>query len=782
MTSTPWSVVTKPSGSTGFAMDPSWTDLAPAQYEDIMRPAEGGGLHHLSSLLQMHTKSIRLLTEALQRQASVKTRYAALTSFSGSLSHLEGAVTPTANRFDSTADRFDSTADRFDSTANRFDSTADRVDSMYDLPGSLEDQLEQVSRFVEQLALLNPAAQAPPIPLRNPARLPTEMPGHISTAPFPLSSPASSSRRASLKTASPSAPSSISSPTSNHSPPSLAGSSPPTTPRRLDFGRPSARCSTSTYGSHTHPEPSETSRVRSTSRLSPFPARQRSITKLHRSGTTASQEAAFEKDAFRNAAVLCDVRGSLVEYSQQTQPDPDCPSDIADIEMVEACTSCRIAVVRKRIPSTETRAARFVTSIWALNSDNNVRVELKIDKGEALIPYSSYFSPAKVSTTVPCELRFHDVRFGNQLLRTARTSWVNFVFADAAGATLFQGALMGRTLLATFRTSKTMRIHDGPMAAFAYAEQMCALENLRIWEDPDSGAVIGLVHFSASFRPGYLAFYLNSSTNPVQVAESGPREVKIKGLRVPIAEAGRAMRKDSVVDDTDAVAEAGGVLGGAGKERRWSTAGVKSKGNKVEVDRKKVISGAKMEFASAAEKSGFLALVHEYQTPGKLLNGQLQNADFTNVDSIAKHVHSLILFSATGDRSLNQLLNSGFHPHIPIGHTKKDVAFRLVPNTRRLHPTKDMDWEHGTDKVTLPPMILGINHSVQLNEASLARFTNASQWLTPPRPTPARSLQKTGTAHITSSSRTSTGLGVWARSGSSGSSGATGTTSNLLTN
>jgi hypothetical protein len=48
---------------------------------------------------------------------------------------------------------------------------------------------------------------------------------------------------------------------------------------------------------------------RSTSRstLSPYPAAQPDLVKLHRSSTTASQKVAFEKEAFRNSAVLCDV-------------------------------------------------------------------------------------------------------------------------------------------------------------------------------------------------------------------------------------------------------------------------------------------------------------------------------------------------------------------------------------------------------------------------------------------------------------------------------------------
>jgi hypothetical protein len=156
-------------------------------------------------------------------------------------------------------------------------------------------------------------------------------------------------------------------------------------------------------------------------------------------------------------------------------------------------------------------------------------------------------------------------------------------------AALFQNELMGRTLLATFRTEKTMRIHEGISKSFSYAEQMCGLENLRVWEDNDTGAIIALIHFSADFRNGYLAFYLNSSVNPIKVKDDGNREVKIKGLRVPVDRGDRAMREDSAV---------------AGS--------VKDKG-KGKDDAKNVISGAKIEFASDMEKKEFMAMVKEMQ-------------------------------------------------------------------------------------------------------------------------------------------------------------------------
>jgi hypothetical protein len=226
------------------------------------------------------------------------------------------------------------------------------------------------------------------------------------------------------------------------------------------------------------------------------------------------------------------------------------------------------------------------------------------------VPYVGYFAPTKVSITVPCELKFHDVKLGNRPSKLAQTSWVNYIFDTSHGtsvvyialmisnttsdAALFQNELMGRTLLATFRTEKTMRVHEGIGKSFSYAEQMCGLETLRVWEDNDTGAIIALIHFSADFRNGYLAFYLNSSVNPIKVKDEGNREVKIKGLRVPIDRGDKAMRKDSVV-----------ALNAKEKGR--------GKEDAKKVEKEKVISGAKVEFASDMEKREFIEMVKEMQ-------------------------------------------------------------------------------------------------------------------------------------------------------------------------
>lgn len=158
---------------------------------------------------------------------------------------------------------------------------------------------------------------------------------------------------------------------------------------------------------------------------------------------------------------------------------------------------------------------------------------------------------------------------------------------------------MGRTLLATFRTEKTLRTHSGLSKSFAYAEQMCGLETLRIWQDNDTGAVIALIHFSADFRRGYLAFYLNSSNTPISVKDDGSRQVKIRGLRVPLDGAHPSAASTST---TSTSASSG------------SSSSSSKKKNADKDDR--VISGAKIEFATDMEKREFLDLC-------KVMAGQL---------------------------------------------------------------------------------------------------------------------------------------------------------------
>ncbi|EUC33561.1 hypothetical protein COCCADRAFT_95832 [Bipolaris zeicola 26-R-13] len=593
----------------GFAIERAWSDLVLAEYKTIPWTTEGGDLVNLRDLLQVHKHAITVLVQALQRLSSTR---------------LERVVKP----------------------------MAERIDSMYTSSSSLDQQLDEVHRMVQDLDIMSRDSATPPVPPKHPARTPSTGDASYQSSTLDHSDLSRSPpRNPNLKISLPSIP--YNQRLSQYSTASLTNGPPTPLPTRESISEASImdsslRYSSSSYASSEAGQSStgwqspqsaakqlrlsrqqsistrngpaspeireQTQRLKnrySTLHSSPIlgpevphelgrTLSQAEIEQLHRSATTASQRNAFEKEAFRNSAILCDVRGKVVEYSHRINRD-----DPRDVEMITVCTDCRIAVVRKRITDPETRTVRVVTSIWVFSDDTQVRMELRMQDEHMYIPYASYFSPAKVSITVPCELRFYDVSHASGPARVAQTSWVNYVFDSPQckkASALFQNELMGRTLLATFRTEKTLRTHSGLSKSFAYAEQMCGLETLRIWQDNDTGAVIALLHFSADFRTGYLAFYLNSARDPLSIKDDGMRQVKIRGLKVPVDAAGSQTPDPS----SSAVAAGAGAGSTKGKDRAGSVAGIKKKKKQDKEDG--VISGAKVEFATEVEKREFLDL------------------------------------------------------------------------------------------------------------------------------------------------------------------------------
>ncbi|KAF1974575.1 hypothetical protein BU23DRAFT_504997 [Bimuria novae-zelandiae CBS 107.79] len=613
-----YQVVRKTRNSGGFAVERSWSDMVLAQYKTMMWTTDGGSLQNLRYLLQMHANTINLTMRAVQ---------------SKSLAHLESVVNP----------------------------IAEQVDSIQHRTRTLSQQLDEANRIVKDIASRSHLPPTPNTMAGSPEATPGNSlqplqssktpPEHYSAAEF---FPKRQNSTRSIRPQSP--PPTYGSPemSAPSSPPRSTLSSPQVARKRIpefSVGGPGSRYSAVSTASSDgdsshdskaplryaylsrHPSTKGPSLAKSvaerearykpdsgvfspmlpppTMSLPPLPdvdagasasdaaslmsglslgnhaqsqSTESEIKQLHRSSMTLIQKEQFEKAAFRNAAILCDVRGTTVEYAQQVSPSPDSPT----VSMITACDDCRIAVVRKREPMPDAHDdIRIMTSIWVFSADNTVRLELKMVDGEMYVPYSSYFSPTKISITVPCELKFHDVRYGQRVQRSVKTNWINYVFDEAQSAALFQNELMGRTLLATYRTLKTLRLHDGLSGAFAYAEQMCGMETLRIWEDADTLAVIALIHFSPQFRGGYLAFYLNDAAAPVRVKDEGGKGVKIRGLRVPI----EGKRKDSVTDK------------GRGEEK------------------KRLVTGARVEFANEVEKGDFLALVREVQREMRELPG-----------------------------------------------------------------------------------------------------------------------------------------------------------------
>lgn len=140
---------------------------------------------------------------------------------------------------------------------------------------------------------------------------------------------------------------------------------------------------------------------------------------------------------------------------------------------------------------------------------------------------------------------------------------------------------MGKTLILSLETKRTLRVHEGITGAFAYQEQLCGLENLRLWQD-DTGEVLAMIHYSAHFRDGYLAFEVGASTKKrIQFRDDGDRCVRIKGLEVE------------------------------GEERRKSDKGTSKKSKSKKEDKK--ITAVKIEFGSDRDKKVFLNKLTEVQ-------------------------------------------------------------------------------------------------------------------------------------------------------------------------
>ena len=67
---------------------------------------------------------------------------------------------------------------------------------------------------------------------------------------------------------------------------------------------------------------------------------------------------------------------------------------------------------------------------------------------------------------------------------------------------------MGKRLLYSLCTRRTLRTHDNIVAnTFTYQEQLCGLENLRLWSDDEGdGSVLAMIQYSSNFKEGNFYF------------------------------------------------------------------------------------------------------------------------------------------------------------------------------------------------------------------------------------------------------------------------------------
>lgn len=317
----------------------------------------------------------------------------------------------------------------------------------------------------------------------------------------------------------------------------------------------------------------------------------------------------FEKSLFRNAAILCDVRGKMVEYAQHV---PDEPDPRYNTEMVAACKEGRICVVRKR-ENREHGGTKVVTSVWALSDDGTTRLQQKLSDVNETVPYCSYFEPEKVSlppTEGDIALRFHAEKWGDMLTEEKKTNWVNYFFASEEDAVLFQSAVFGRTLLGSYRTMKTIVIHEGLGKAFAFEEQFANIEMLRLWEDDGistpgaAGGVLALMHISSNFGEGWARWWINSSKQQVRVRDdpSSGKHARVKGIDVTV------VRPGTGASTADKIRSPG--TAGEGLQRVDTLAEARPSGRRIKV---KKVTGVRIEFKTDEERSKFISAAKKCQ-------------------------------------------------------------------------------------------------------------------------------------------------------------------------
>jgi len=265
-------------------------------------------------------------------------------------------------------------------------------------------------------------------------------------------------------------------------------------------------------------------------------------TVLPANAATVEEQEAFEKIIFTGATILCEVRAELVDY---TQPNPEIHGEWM---MVEACKACKVCIVTRN-EKTSNGALQFKTSVWVLSENRGTRLQQELLDGVEVIPYTVWGNEKKVVLRVPTELKFHDTIMDAKPVSVAKTSWINFNFESERAASNFQSALMGKLLLLSVQTKRTMRVFDGISGTFAFAEQLCGLENLRIFQDEQTGGILAMLHYSPQFFDGYLAFHLNSTQFPLRLRDEDEKTLKIKGLNIIVDEKHAMLRRDSTLTE-----------------------------------------------------------------------------------------------------------------------------------------------------------------------------------------------------------------------------------------
>lgn len=627
----------------------SWSDLVITNYKTLKWTAEGGGISALRDLLYVHTNTINMTMQTLQSSSAIENgtpavtgqsmheRFSSTTSdgtfttleyymdrqISRQVSNEAGTGAQFAHKWRENSVCYD---DDFWRPENGRENNV--MDWDFESGAPPTGNLSIGDRYTGKLATTpvttspgsfnSPPGRSPRDRIINiPRRESTTLPGLLAQHTEEDDGEAGSSREASLTRISPIAhegkrridskgfeqqlpPPAV--------PPKAPGRShPPATPTSMFAGSTSGP---TRYPSHNS---SNVSRRTTTSNFSAQSSKHSSILSSPNLGSekaspmSSTNAQAFEKALCRNAAILCEIRTTLVEYAQH---NPDEPDPRFDTEMLPICKEARVLVIRKRenLQDVDNGGKRVVTSIWTISDDGEVRCQHKLAELNETVPYCSYFESTKISvppTSGDITLRLHSPQWGEREEKDIRTKWVNYVFESEKHANEFQSAIFGRKLLGSFRTSKTTVIHEGFKGAFAFEEQFANIEVLRLWEDDGvntpggAGGVMALLHMSGNFGQGYAKWWINSSRQQVRVKDEHNKFAKLKGIDVRVlrivekkGSTGNGVRSSAATSDT-------------ASSNSWETKGKKGPERNV--------TGIRIEFKTEEERARFVDTVKRVQ-------------------------------------------------------------------------------------------------------------------------------------------------------------------------
>ena len=205
-----------------------------------------------------------------------------------------------------------------------------------------------------------------------------------------------------------------------------------------------------------------------------------------------------------------------------------------------------------------------------------------VEDDTEVIPYTIWGKPASVVLRFPTQLIFHDVDILEKPVSIAKTSWVSYHFKDDEGSKAFQSALMWKRLLQSFCTQRTMLAHEGFLpSTFSFQEQLCGLENLRLWRDDEADSTIAMIHFSPMFHEGYMSFRISGPGTVAKAVDDGDKWVKIKKLNINL--------EPRIASTPSSPRSPNPEVGGKGK---------KAEGRKI--------AAIRVEFSTIEEKIAFL--------------------------------------------------------------------------------------------------------------------------------------------------------------------------------